>query len=643
MGYAPDAAHGKVATMRRWVGAVLVVCSLMWTSAVGAFCGFYVGGSGDALYNQATHVVLMREGQRTVLAMANNYQGPPENFALVIPVPVVLQQPQVKTLPAETFDRIDQLTAPRLVEYWEQDPCPYGRDYSADDKEGGTGTRAKSDEGSMGMPAAAPVKVEAKFSVNEYEIVILSASESTGLDAWLREHDYKIPEGAEAALRPYVEGGSKFFVAKVDASKVKLKDGKTMLSPLRFHYDSERFDLPVRLGLLNAKDAQDLIVHVVARNRRYDVANYPNVTIPTNIEVKDSVRDGFAGFYATLFDATLTKNPRAVVTEYSWATATCDPCPTPPLSDRDLSMLGADVLPSSKARWGATSDTDYALKVSTAPEWVKNTSWQQQSASAVRTCFERAIEKGDESINKLELTLTLDAEGEVVSSEAATPDASATLVSCVVNRVRSRPLDGPRRPEKVTVSYDFSSDPNALGRVPPGGFDRDYVVTRLHARYGKETLGEDLVFRAAPPILGGREVMVGDALEHGAKVVEGQSNNFQARYIIRHLWDGPVSCANPDYGRWGGPPGHTRPALEPARELAFAPRGQVKLETVAYTPVPELDIAGLGRPERPSPRADPEQGGVEPRDLLVLALLAGVLLAIAAGVIGRRLASGGQS
>ena len=65
----------------------------------------------------------MREGTRTVLSMQNNYQGPPESFAMVVPVPVVLQKENVKTLPADVFDRVDSLAAPRLVEYWEQDPC----------------------------------------------------------------------------------------------------------------------------------------------------------------------------------------------------------------------------------------------------------------------------------------------------------------------------------------------------------------------------------------------------------------------------------------------------------------------------------------------------------------------------------------
>src|SRR4051794_22354018 len=88
-----------------------------------AFCGFYVSDSGKQLLNNATQVALMREGTRTVLSMQNNYEGPPEKFAMIVPVPSVLQKENVKTLPRELFAKLEQLDAPRLVEYWEQDPC----------------------------------------------------------------------------------------------------------------------------------------------------------------------------------------------------------------------------------------------------------------------------------------------------------------------------------------------------------------------------------------------------------------------------------------------------------------------------------------------------------------------------------------
>lgn len=55
--------------------------------------------------------------------------------------------------------------------------------------------------------------------------------------------------------------------------------------------------------------------------------------------------------------------------------------------------------------------------------------------------------------------------------------------------------------------------PGPPGRpMPPGRwFPSGFVLTRLHARYTKEALGEDLVFRAAPPIHGGREVAAATA------------------------------------------------------------------------------------------------------------------------------------
>src|SRR3954465_16043496 len=108
-------------------GALALVVALSLTSwparPARAFCGFFVAGSDAKLTNNASQVVLMRKGNRTVMTMSNNYQGPPDSFAMVVPVPVVLQKENVKTLPIDVFDRVDSLSAPRLVEYWERDPC----------------------------------------------------------------------------------------------------------------------------------------------------------------------------------------------------------------------------------------------------------------------------------------------------------------------------------------------------------------------------------------------------------------------------------------------------------------------------------------------------------------------------------------
>ena len=106
---------------------LVLLAAIFLAAPAHAFCGFYVSDSGKSLYNNATQVALMREGTRTVLSMQNDYEGPPERFALVVPVPVVLQKENVKTLPRDLFAKLEQLDAPRLVEYWEQDPCAQPR------------------------------------------------------------------------------------------------------------------------------------------------------------------------------------------------------------------------------------------------------------------------------------------------------------------------------------------------------------------------------------------------------------------------------------------------------------------------------------------------------------------------------------
>ncbi len=481
--------------MQRVLAAMAAIFVTTPASAF-AFCGFYVSGADGELYNDATMVVMMREGTRTVLSMQNNFQGPPRDFAMVVPVPVVLSEDDVKTLPREVFTHVDQLAAPRLVEYWEQDPCTpqVQLDMAAMPRTTSATGGAEREDRLEGLG----VRVEAEFAVGEYDIQILSARNSSGLDTWLRHEHYNIPDGAGEVLRPYVEQGTKFFVAKVDVERVTFENGRAILSPLRVHYDTPQFSLPVRLGLLNSEGQQDLIVHILARGQRYEAANYRNVFIPTNIPVVDAVRDEFGGFYEALFSETLAKTPNAVVTEYAWDASSCDPCPTPALDPSTIQTLGGDVIPGQ-----------------------------------------------------------------------------------------------------------------------PYGF----VLTRLHYRYTPESLGEDLMFRPAPPVYGGRGIpdAVGHFTESGASL-EGSMNNFQGRYSILHFWEGPIACESPQRGNWGGPPtGAQSPPVAAPSRMSAPPSGSAipVLGVMIEEDIPSLGIVA-GRPPSaahtvtdngPAPAAAAGEGG----------------------------------
>ena len=128
------------------------------------------------------------------------------------------------------------------------------------------------------------------------------------------------------------------------------------------------------------------------------------------------------------------------------------------------------------------------------------------------------------------------------------------------------------------------------------------MLTRLHVRYTKESLGEDLTFKAVPAITGGREVMGADGkLEHGSQ--PSSHNNFQARYAIRHAWAGPIACTQPRRGVWGGYPGGGGNATPPksAQKLGLIPHGKAELASFVREDIPEIGFrraAAIAVPER---------------------------------------------
>src|SRR2546423_3837283 len=102
--------------------AVLAVLAAQAGPAA-AFCGFYVAKADSKLFNKSSKVVLTRDGTKTAITMASDYEGEPKEFAVVIPVPTFIERKQIGVVETKTVDHIDAYTAPRLVEYHDPDPC----------------------------------------------------------------------------------------------------------------------------------------------------------------------------------------------------------------------------------------------------------------------------------------------------------------------------------------------------------------------------------------------------------------------------------------------------------------------------------------------------------------------------------------
>jgi hypothetical protein len=302
------------------------------------FCGFYVAKADTKLFNQASRVALVREGDRTVLTMANDFQGDPQEFAIVVPVPTVLQRGQIHVADPALLEHLDSYSAPRLVEYFDPDPCAVR--YLEDGVAGGVVGGAPAPAAQAARARSLGVTIEAAYTVGEYDILILSAEESGGLETWLRESGYRVPPGASRVLGSYLKQGMKFFVAKVNL-KEQSKLGFTYLRPIQVAYESPKFMLPIRLGMVNAKGPQELFVFALTRKGRVETTNYRTVKLPSDSEVPLFVKSAFGDFYKALFGQQVRREDmRAVFLEYAWDMSWCDPCAADPLSGEELRELG---------------------------------------------------------------------------------------------------------------------------------------------------------------------------------------------------------------------------------------------------------------------------------------------------------------
>ncbi|MDH5640606.1 MAG: DUF2330 domain-containing protein [Nitrospira sp.] len=316
---------------------MVLVGLLMWTPAASAFCGFYVGKADTELFNKASEVVIVRHDHKTVITMANDFKGDAKEFAMVVPVPTVLEKDQIHIGEAAVLKHLADYSAPRLVEYFDENPCqlmvPESRvmDFAA---------KAAEAPARLERARSLGVAVEAQYTVGEYDILILSAKESHGLETWLSENGYKIPTGAAQVLRSYIKQSMKFFVAKVNLTE-QSKLGFAHLRPLQIAFESPKFMLPIRLGTVNADGPQELFIYTLTQQGRVETTNYRTVRLPDAQEVPLYVKDSFGDFYKDMFGRQVKReNERGVFLEYAWDMNWCDPCAANPLSTDELRSLG---------------------------------------------------------------------------------------------------------------------------------------------------------------------------------------------------------------------------------------------------------------------------------------------------------------
>lgn len=316
----------------------LILCIIGWGSTAFGFCGFYVAKADTKLYNKASQVAIVRHDDKTVITMGNDFRGDVKEFAMVIPVPNVMEREQIHIGDRKLLEHLDAYSAARLVEYFDPNPCQIPR--AQEDSALGKLFSKRAPAAEAARTRALGVTIEAQYTVGEYDILILSAKQSHGLETWLRESGYRIPHGASSILGSYIKQDMKFFVAKVNL-KEHAKLGYTSLRPLQVAFETPKFMLPIRLGTVNADGPQELFIYLITRQGRVETTNYRTIKLPAAKEIPVYVKSKFPDFYRDMFSQQVIKeNMRGVFLEYAWNMNWCDPCAADPLSAGELRNLG---------------------------------------------------------------------------------------------------------------------------------------------------------------------------------------------------------------------------------------------------------------------------------------------------------------
>jgi hypothetical protein len=471
----------------------------------------------------------MKKGDTVAVSVMPDYEGPLEGFAIVLLVPEDVTRDRVRTLKREFVDRVDQLSAPKFHEFWEQDPCdpsPPQQEWERHLKVEGGGFLGGGALSSKKVSKELFLDVKAKEKDGEYKFTLLEKDQDPV--AWLKSKGYRPPEGADAAIAPYRSAGMTTLIAEVDPRRIELIGGdRAQLSPIRFVTTQPFEKVVTKPGLLNSAGKQELLIYFLEPTQRFEVKNYKTIYPPTNIAVDFAMKERVGEFYNALYDIILTKNPNAFLFEYAWPATTCgQPCATEPLQIHELLSLGADV-------------------------------------------FEEAVPEAERNPKPPELTKE---EKDALEAEL-------------------KPMKPKEKRERVKLfKEERQTVASRKGLVERNQYLLSRVHYRFDAAGLPE---DPVIGPAASGVEGGIDLPKGPKMEISTEVKDAGASRFQTRFNNFHPWKPVIQCQSPERGKWGKSPPDYRGLRKIwiADDLARKSRTQIKPAKVVLTPLPALGLA----------------------------------------------------
>jgi len=274
-------------------------------------------------------MVISLSPDRTTLWDQIRYDGAPEDFVWILPVPS--PKTVIELAPSEFFDELDGNTAPLVS------PKPSSSGPSI----GCGGGDVAAELGPDG-----DVIVYDTGVVGPYETLTIGSENPEALYTWLLEHDYQVTDETAATMDGYIEKGNLFVILRLAPD-----EGTEAMQPVRISYPGYMATFPLEMVKVGASGVLSLSLWVVAE-QRYEAYNYANTTIDEKRLVYDWL-DSSSNYDAVFRRALEDAGGRAWVTEYA------GPVPYVPSASEEIARIKDDIGYPFVTRLRTTARVEY--------------------------------------------------------------------------------------------------------------------------------------------------------------------------------------------------------------------------------------------------------------------------------------------
>ena len=228
-------------------------------------CGGFFCSQTQPVNQAAERIVFADNGDGTVTAVIQIlYDGPSQNFSWLLPISTVPEGDQIAVSSNVAFARLQSATNPSYVlNTTFEGQC---KDSGTRAAPGGGPTIGLDDSGDGGgSDHGVTVAASGVVGAFEWTVIALDASLEDPAGAaveWLTAHQYDVPSGAPALLRPYLEDGL-YLLA------LRLTKGATSgsIRPIVLTYAAEKPMIPIKLTQVAANDDMGVLTWLLGDAR----------------------------------------------------------------------------------------------------------------------------------------------------------------------------------------------------------------------------------------------------------------------------------------------------------------------------------------------------------------------------------------